>query len=202
MADSSGQGPLGSYNLSTSLGQLGAISGDPDAAIYDNSCCNVGYATPSLQVFNAARTVEAWVKPSDGNFRYLLGWGAGGPAQSYNLAVTGTSVNVVTNSDDLSWTTPGSLVDGSWHHVVVSYDGSRAVAYIDGTSLGAQAFAAPLDTINASGLYVGANYGSGGPVYGYLDEVAVYPVALSAGQVQGHFHLRATTAGPTTGGHT
>ena len=71
--------------------------------------------------------------------------------------------------------------------MVVAYDGAASVTmYLDGSSLGPQTFASPLATVpDANGLLIGNDYW--GSLSGSVDEVAVYPKALTAAQVLAHF---------------
>ena len=60
-------------------------------------------------------------------------------------------------------------------------------AYLDGQNIGTQQFSNQLDSLNST-LQVGANYGGGAPINGAMDDIAIYPLALSAAQVAAHYH--------------
>ncbi|MCA1683827.1 MAG: fibronectin type III domain-containing protein, partial [Actinobacteria bacterium] len=184
-ADSSGKGGNGLYDQAT-LGSTGAVAGDPDTAAVANGNCCVVRAAPTLPLYNTARSVEAWVKPSDTYFRYIAGWGTAATDRGFSVNLDGSNIGVVAYGDDRYFALPRPLNDGVWHHVVVTYNGTTVVAYLDGLSLGTKTFSAPLAT-SPSGLQVGAGYQESSPFYGGLDEVAVYPTALTAAQVGAHF---------------
>ena len=96
-------------------------------------------------------------------------------------------------SDDAVFTLPlPSYADGAWHHVVATYVGSTktVTVYLDGVAVGSpQVLTTALNTVlNSNGLAIGHDLNNGTTLLsGSLDEVAVYPVALSAAQVSAHF---------------
>jgi hypothetical protein len=72
----------------------------------------------------------------------------------------------------------------------VTYDGVTSIAvYVDGAALGsAQATSAALVTVlDLTGLEVGKDNGTGF-FTGTLDEMAIYPSALTPAKVATHFH--------------
>jgi inosine-uridine nucleoside N-ribohydrolase len=189
MADSSGHGFNGAYNAGTnevSLGQPGAITGDPDTSALGNGQY-IGTSRASVPLYNSARTVEGWIKTTSGSTQYLAGWGVGGTATAFDLYLGPSSVSVDDSSQTLTFSSPASLDNGSWHFVVATYDGTNLTVYVDGTSLGSQVFTQPLNTQPASSLVVGGYYNGGGGVSGDLDEFAVFPTALTAAQVLAQF---------------
>jgi hypothetical protein len=103
--------------------------------------------------------------------------------------VQGDAILVSAYGDDLSFTAPSSIADGLWHHVVVTYSAGSATAYLDGVAVGTQSFSRALNTApTTTGLRLGSTHDGGGAYYGALDEVAVYPKALTAAQVSAHYH--------------
>jgi hypothetical protein len=188
-ADSSGKGRHGLYNQAT-LGATGAVVGDPDTAATANGSCCVATAGPALPAANTARSVEAWVKPTDTSFRYIAGWGTAANDRNFSVSLDGSNIGVIAYNDDRYFALPHPLNDGAWHHVVVTYSGASMIAYLDGASLGTQTFGAQLSTLNTSGLVIGADFQGAAPFYGGLDEVAVYPVALTAAQVTAHYNAK------------
>lgn len=85
-----------------------------------------------------------------------------------------------------------SLADGAWHHGVVTYDGSSAVAgikgYVDGTlkSNTNTVDALSATIITTAPFRLGAH--SSAFLDGKLDECAVYNKALSSGEVTTIYH--------------
>src|SRR5205807_3979525 len=89
--------------------------------------------------------------------------------------------------NNLTWTAPRAINDGYWHQVVITFDGTQTVtAYLDGQSLGAltqsmqtcQGYSPTACILEVGGpsAYTGA-----------VDEVAIYPTALTAAKIANHF---------------
>jgi hypothetical protein len=188
-ADSSGKGFHGTYDQAA-LGTTGAIVGDPDSAATANGSCCVARSSPALPGGNAARTVEAWVKPADTYFRYIAGWGTSTTDRSFLVGTDANQIGVIAYGDDRYFPTTSALNDGAWHHVVVTYNGTTVRVYVDGVSIGSDTFSAPLATLEASAFLIGSGLEGWPPFYGGLDEVAVYPTALSAARVTAHFSAK------------
>jgi hypothetical protein len=159
-------------------------------------------------------TIEAWVRPTllgDESNRYIVGkgrTGADSADQNWALRLRGEggrakasflfrSANGEAPGDWRRWTTDeGFAVDGSWHHVAVSYtfgqpDSVRG--YIDGRPLpgswdmGGPTTAAPV--VDAGEIWIGSALGgsAGNTFVGDLDEIAVYETALSAERIASRF---------------
>src|SRR5580658_3296124 len=193
LADSSGSGATGSYNSSNaSLGSPGPVTADPSTAVADlGNGSDIASAPASLPLYNAPRTVQAWVNTSStsGNVQAVAQWGQSGPSNDFVLAEASDEVYVAGYNDDLSFPTPYAINDGFWHLITASYSGSSLTVYLDGQNLGTQSFADPLDTLPGSPLSIGAD--PGGAVEpldsGAIADVAVFGSALSASQVTAEF---------------
>lgn len=85
----------------------------------------------------------------------------------------------------------------AWHHIVATSDGTTTKIYVDGTLFHTEANASSLGTsTNVAGVRVGRRASTPEEYfYGKIDEVALYTVALSAGEVAARY-----TAGTTAGG--
>jgi hypothetical protein len=84
-----------------------------------------------------------------------------------------------------------SVVDGNWHFLVATYDGSGQAGgvhlYIDGTAAATTVYANTLNgltVLNTVPVTIGSRDGGGGPYNGLLDEAAIFGTALSPAQVQ------------------
>ena len=99
--------------------------------------------------------------------------------------------------------TPNTYNDGQWHYVVATYDGTNMALYVDGeltgtaTSSSAQPYTGYWriggDNLNGWNLdpwgsnSQGTTQPAGYYFNGTIADVAVYPTALTAAQVQTHF---------------
>ena len=139
-------------------------------------------------------TISAWVNwndaPGDGWLCVMANGSQGGPWENYGLFVNrgsryfyftlsigGEGAHQVMNSGN------NTTEPGKWMHCVCTYDGKDAKIYIDGdlansTPHGGNLIAGDQD------LRLGHRGGSGHWYNGYLDEVAVFSVALDEDQVK------------------
>ena len=181
-------------------GQAGALKGDTDTSFRfsgsTNSYAAGKTAVPGPQTF----TVEAWFKSTSSNGGKIIGFGDKNDRTSSNYD---RHVNLLRNGKVTFGVYPGAervvtsdkaYNDGAWHHVAASLGKDGMALYVDGKLVGSRT-----DTTSAqvySGYWrIGGDSGwSNGGTFlaGTIDEVAVYPTALSAGQVANHHSLGAT----------
>ena len=126
-------------------------------------------------------TISAWYYANSGD-KYLFDArdsGSDGIALAVNAngtlwyAVRGSGGNSVTSSS-------GSL--NAWNHVAVTYNGSTAKIYLNGSEVGSGTFS---DTISTTtNARIGAiSYTTSGYFDGLIDEVALWDTALSASTI-------------------
>ena len=73
-----------------------------------------------------------------------------------------------------------------WYHVAAVWSGSTFDIYIDGqyaTGVPVGGETINLTSDNSGGFYIGASYGGGRPLYGYVAEVRVWTRALSQSEI-------------------
>lgn len=185
--DSAGAGATtGAWTSAPAYGQAGAVGDGDDAAVHvaPDQRATVQLATPASTQTGA--TMEVWVKPDAAtpDFAYYLTADAG------DYTATMRTYN---QHDGASWgSTYGSAFgaesvfsgfDASrWHHVVLTMAGSTSRTYLDGRQVASTSGG----SLNLSRFTVGARAGAGG-FTGSLDELAVYPTALSATRVCAHY---------------
>jgi Concanavalin A-like lectin/glucanases superfamily len=139
----------------------------------------------NLPAATAAQTISAWVKlgaTSGTQDLVVLGDGTNGLKLGLNAGVLSAWLWGGTPTSLATATTP---VDGSWHQIVFSYDGSTNRLYLDGALTGSSATAHLAAT--ASKVFLGSYDGvhelmaSGGAI----DDVRIYNRALTANEVSG-----------------
>jgi len=149
----------------------------------------------ALPAGHAPRTVALWLQPhpnsSDWLYRSVVGWGSNAQGKRFGLTLKrvgdkGLEVPVFTGQQA---DVPGDvgLVDGRWHHLAATFDGSMLKLYADG-KLAARGTLA-LDTVGTE-LNVGR---SPGPQYsehfdGLVDELRVYDRALTMEEIAALYH--------------
>jgi concanavalin A-like lectin/glucanase superfamily protein len=212
-ADSSPHGFSGSYEPGTATGAAGAITGSPDTATQFDG--KTGLVTAAQQVTGPQQfTIELWFKTTTNTGGKLIGFGSSqtGPSADYDrhlyLMNDGQLIFGVFNGQKQAIETPSTYNDGQWHYVVATLSPTAGTAlYVDGSLAGTNASATSaqqdtgfwraggdnldgwsLDpTLNSQQLTAPNSYYFAGTI----DEVAVYPQALTAAQVAAHYAANA-----------
>lgn len=134
-------------------------------------------------------TVAAWFRSDQGTRAQVLlakgdAWRLQQNAQgALEFVLSGPLQERAPRPRPLNLVTPNRTADGQWHHVAATYNGSRAVLYLDGVEAAAVVAAGPV-TVNNSPITVGdpAEPRSGG--VGLLEDARVYTQSLGAAEVQ------------------
>lgn len=133
----------------------------------------------------AAFTLEAWVKPrgKNGVTRRIVS--KEGPDGGYLLGMRDGNL-VFSRYAGGQWSTLATGVDPRrWSHVAATFDGTTMSVFVEGwlTAQGPSRVDLP---INRSDLSLGAKQSRWRFYAGGLDEVAIYPRALTYGQIHAH----------------
>jgi prepilin-type N-terminal cleavage/methylation domain-containing protein len=192
VGDATGHGLNGARSAATLWadgrvnGALGFLTGDtyvqvPDSAALDITTC---------------LTLEAWVKLVQGTagWQTIVAKFTFGSVneRAYQLMTNGVGQLVFHLSPDGTQAQEvtlagGSVASGVWTHVAGVSDGREMRIYVNGVQVGAVLYAGGIAATRAS-LMLGENSEglSGQNLRGWMDEVAVYDVALSAATLQAH----------------
>ncbi|HEY0239329.1 MAG TPA: LamG domain-containing protein, partial [Friedmanniella sp.] len=182
-----------------SLGAAGAIGSDRAASVNGtgsaSAASNSGFVR-APQTFSA----EAWFKTATTSGGQVVGFGDVPTGSSYRhdrqvyLNASGKLVySVDQNGTYRSVTSPASYNNNVWHHVVATLSStSGMVLYVDGAKVGS--FSSVTSGRAYGGFWrVGADVLPGKTsttsafLSGAVDDVAIYPTALSATQVKDHY---------------
>jgi PKD repeat protein len=187
----------------SSRGQTGAIAGDPDRASSFNgslaAAATSSVMLPAPQTF----TLEAWFQTTSTTGGRIVGFGnmTSGLSTAYDRHIymnpAGNLNFGVYSGANRYMTTPARYNDGRWHHVVGSLGPDGIAIYMDGALI--QAYAPTNMALPYWGYWrIGAdNTWAGSQGFnGRIDEVAAYPVVLSADQVAAHYRLGTTGTAP------
>ncbi|MEV7629254.1 family 43 glycosylhydrolase [Actinoplanes sp. NPDC089786] len=200
-ADSSGRGNDGAYREFQTHEVAGAIADDTDTALQlDNGFVEVPN-NPAMN-FTGPFTLESWIKVTTSTEQALIEKYDAPANNGYLLRLRpGNKLRLVAldGGDDPVETVGKTTVQpGSWHHVAATFTGSRLSVYLDG-ALDASIASTRAATGGNSTLKIGARGDDAGQrLAGSVDEVAVYPSALSAQQIDDHF-VRGALGRNTTG---
>ncbi|MGW0364430.1 DNRLRE domain-containing protein [Streptomyces sp. NPDC002990] len=211
VADSSGGGSGSGVHLNgPALRQTpGAVSG-PSTAIGFNGA-DSGVYGEKFQTVGASYTIETWFKTNTTRGGKLFGFGNNQALASnrYDKHIYMTNggrlvYGVYTGGATRTIATSGAYNDNTWHHVVATQGPGGMTLYVDGVQKGTLGVTTHEDY---SGYWHAGGDSLGGwpdrPTSefwaGQLDETAVYPTVLSAGQVQNHYHLASAPADSVVG---
>ncbi len=176
-------------------GAAGAVAGDSATRFNGTSAGTAASRVVGTgpQVFS----VEAWVRTTSGAGGKVIGFGssATGASNSFDRSIyldsTGHARFGIYNGTRYVLASPGAINDGRWHHLVGTLSGSGMAFYVDGVQVATN----PANSAKSySGVWrVGGdslkNWPGAGSWYlaGDIDEVAVYPTALSSSTVLAHY---------------
>ena len=188
------------------LGQPGALSAPGDLS---NTYAGGERTTvPFLAALNPAASspfsIEFWAKPTawDNDDAVVSNRQASGNRSGWTFFQRDASVGwnfrmYNGNGGALGWDLTGGTANlNQWSHVVAIWDGAAAQLYVNGVladssnDSGSGLFTYnPNTSLTSPTLNVGANFDGGSPFTGSIDEVALYPTALTSGQIANHFAL-------------
>ena len=145
-------------------------------------------------------SLEAWVKTASFNGGKILGlenartgWGTTYDRQIYMTSNGRIAYGILAGGSQQVITSTTQYNDDTYHHVVATQGVEGMALYVDGALIGTNPTVAP-DAANGYWRLGGGNL-TGWPnapsssnLAGTFDEVAVYPVALSAARVAAHFN--------------
>ncbi|MDX2578047.1 LamG domain-containing protein [Streptomyces scabiei] len=169
---------LGLTGISGAIGGYAAsFNGTATAYIEQTSVA----ATP----FDKTNTFEYWVKTTDTNCNFI---GFSGTPYWYSFINGSGQVNFTWGDGSaLSMTSPAAINNGAWHHVAAVIDsaGGTHRLYVDGVSV-RTVTTSPLTFSTTGNIQIGDSRSANAPI-GTIDEVAIYPTALSAGRIAAHY---------------
>lgn len=193
----------GTYVGSPTLGAAGLLVGDADTCV-DLSGSGQYIETAAASKMYTALTVEAIIRADtfSGN-RDIVGRRFNGDAlkECWQFRVLDNGkldfFIVAGGTYYTSYQSTSTLSPGTTYHVVVTWDGSNVRLYINGVLDATHAHTA-IPNNGSTSLKIGwSAFGSPFEEYwdGKIDEVAVYPTALSGARIDAHYDA-ATTAPP------
>ncbi|HEX5217949.1 MAG TPA: LamG domain-containing protein [Verrucomicrobiae bacterium] len=203
-------GPLadGANTPDVVIDQPGAIAAPiadgNDHASYYNGGAGGTLGSRTTIPFNAALnppstspfTIEFWARPlaSDNDdcpvFNRVTDGDRSGWAFFQRDAATGWNWRLYNgNGSQVGWdVTGGTATLDAWSHVVGVWDGSSAKLYVNGVDTGAANTGAGGYNASTSATFSVGAYDNGGTAStGFFDEIAFYPTALNAAQIQAHY---------------
>jgi hypothetical protein len=191
-ADETGTNP-GTYAAGVALGRPSPLTTEPDTSASFDGVDDYALVPDSATLdMTTAVTLEFWARRSAVTSRWeaVVGKPGDGRSRLENYAVW-----LNTNDSYYAYFGNGSsyvsvrtsaVKDRLWHHVVAIHDGSAIRIYLDGVLKESKPVTLRL-TANANPLNIGRASNNTSFFTGQLDEVAIYPTALSPERIAEHF---------------
>jgi len=196
-ADSGPAGNAGAYRTGITKGVAGVLSGVNNSAVRFSGSSGGVVASQNSFVNPTVYSEELWFKTTTTNGGTLIGFGStntSGTSSNHDRTVymdaAGHLIFGTWTGQQNTTTTPETYNDGAWHHVVATQSSAGLALYVDGALRGTNP---ATGAENRTGYWrVGGDTTWDGiqPWFaGTVDEVAVYPFALSPEQVASHYTL-------------
>lgn len=171
-------GANGTISGGVTLNQPGALADGDKAMTFNGTTGKIASAATVSVPTNA--TIEGWIKTTitaPQPFFSNRPSGSGG-----TVYVGGYSAKALFIGSGPLLSGVRSIADGNWHHLAFVLDGTTCAIYVDGTFdvTGSQVRTA---STGLAGLgWDGTDFWNGS-----IDDVAIYPVALTAAQIAAHY---------------
>ncbi|MDZ4217082.1 MAG: LamG-like jellyroll fold domain-containing protein, partial [Candidatus Gracilibacteria bacterium] len=198
-SDFSGNGLNGTAtNMVTPNGYVtsGRVGG---AMSFDGTNDYISVSDANILDITSALTLSVWVYPTSfSTQKNIICKGDGNSSYNYCLYLTATNGYITLGGG----TNPSSTIApvlNQWSHIATTFNGATHRFYVNGTQV--YQATGTLGAANAFPLYIGYNNYSTQYFNGSLDEVQIYPRALSAAQIDGLYH-DGLGASPGVGGPT
>jgi alpha-tubulin suppressor-like RCC1 family protein len=192
--DASGFGHTGTIGGGVTFGEPSGLSDGSTSASFDGA---TGIATipDQAQLDLPSLTWEAWVNVAQTATYARRIFGKGATNEAFALWIGADA-----QQPTITWTPDGgsaqtttlatTIVGAGWVHLAFTADGTTWRAFVNGAVVDTGALTASVST-NTSPLIFGGDEAGQFRYDGRLDEVALYPYALSAEQVLAHYAMRA-----------
>ncbi len=198
--DSSGHGNDGTYGYGGSIAAPTSATSkvDSDGAKFISDFRSVeSNSGAGLPIGGAPRTLEMWVQSNGNSFGTVIG-GYGSTDSIWLNLRAADQIYVWTGSVAHLFPVGRMLNDDSWHQIAISYADGVMNAFVDGAAIGA--WNITLNTLmgNCGGplaLHLGGQPCEPSAYNAFLDEVAMYPTALSPAQIANHYLAAGYSAG-------
>lgn len=172
-------------SANASFGASGPVSGVTAIQFATNNSVSGSISISGLTAFS----MEAWVNMGGLGAAGVVLTMTAGKQTSISLSAGGAvSIGFIVNNVTKAWTSVGAIALTGWHHIAVIWTtGETAKLYIDGVfdSESNVALSGVLNTYST--IYLGSSSGSTPFLQGYLGQVALYNLKLSAAQVSAHY---------------
>ncbi|MGU3411201.1 LamG-like jellyroll fold domain-containing protein [Microbacterium sp. M1A1_1b] len=190
-ADAAGNGRTGT--LGSGATRVGGTCADSPYVTLDGVSGQVTGASNARVTAPTTFSLEAWIRTTGGGDVISFGDSQSGTSSAYDrtlyIASNGrASFGVYNDSTEVVVAPHGSVADGQWHHLVATLGAGTMTVYVDGVATGSTTGVAPPTysgwwRVGYDDLATWQDRPSTDAFAGDLDDVTVYPAALTAAQV-------------------
>ncbi len=173
--------------------QAGALTGDTDKAV-EYTLGTSKIVVPYHVDLHPGDTlsIECWYKrTATGAFHQILS--GGGNDYSFRFHNT-NKIAFDKRATANIFVSTAAYTDSNWHHLVVTKSPTECHVYRDGAEIAGTVTMAALVPAVGQQTYIGMDNSGTGAFAGYLDEVALYNRALSAGEALQHYQAGVATS--------
>jgi hypothetical protein len=186
-------GANGTISGGVTLGAAGAIADGNKAMTFDGTTGKIVTSVPIA--WSVQFTVEVWIKGTTAAANYMPIFSNRGTVPTDAKVFIGVMLDktLIFVSDNA---TPSQVfgvaqvvLDGQWHHIVAVGTATTVLLYIDSLLKRTEVTTLVAPTANLAAISY--DFGTpGGWFNGQLDDVAIYPRALTAQEIAQHYALR------------
>ena len=183
--DSSGNNISGTWQNGPTSMSPGApaivFPNSPGCLSFNGTDQYIDFGNPvALPAGTSPRSMTGWAKSTTtaAGYRWIMAYGTGGTGQAMFIGMNGTTLYGGGYGDDI---TVNGFWDTNWHHIALTYDGTTARLYADGTE---RANAAKNWNLVRTLAYIGRQVNGAAEYWnGQIDDVRVYNRVLSPAEI-------------------
>jgi hypothetical protein len=196
-ADSAGA-VTGTYVNGVAINQTSGVKDANTAVNFDGVDDRVNFGDNYNFAGTSSFSAEVWIRPTAATASYkrvLSKKFTGGSLGGWELYMASTAEpvpNIITfGREDTTATsradTVTALQPGTWYHILATYDGNNMRMYLNGVLTETRASTRVIPSTAGQNLQLGTSSNNANRIDASIDEVAIYPVALSAQQAAEHY---------------
>jgi len=184
-------GSGGSQNL-PQLQTTGCVSGN--CLSFDSTDDYVDCGTGNSLDITSVITVSVWVKTVNTAREVVIGKLASSPINGFFLDISGATQGyprfiIYNNGSSGSGSSSVAVIDGNWHNLVGTYNGSNDILYVDGTRQPLGTNLAP-GSASAVSFKIGIAWDASSYKFiGSIDDVRIFNVAVPTSQIQQNYFV-------------
>lgn len=186
-ADSSGNSHTGTAGSGLAYSETGAILGNNAVRMFDDTNSFINVTDHADFDLGDTLSLECWLKPGTIEFAAsIIDKGVG--AYQLTLLTDYTFRLQARDGNILALSSRAVPLDGLWHHIVATKNGTDTFVYLDGLDTSTYPDSNQTLINTSTDLRIGATAVGTNRYVGGLDELAVYATALSSTRVRAHYN--------------